>query len=146
MRDGPEGSRPPIRSPGYGGRRAEPFGPPPRLRPEVSIELQTRSGWPIYTVTTPSSAPERTVIYLHGGGWVNEIKSQHWQLAAHIAVEAQAAVIVPIYPLASTSRGRAHTVIPDMADLISAQIAQHGWVRIFLDNQAGGGVLNEHGA
>ncbi|MDY0914456.1 alpha/beta hydrolase [Rathayibacter festucae] len=73
------------------------FGPPPRLRPGVRVDVEQVGGWPVYTIR-----PQRIrggVVYAHGGGWVNEIAPQHWWLAARIADEASAAVTLPIYPL-----------------------------------------------
>lgn len=97
--------------------RPEPFGPPPRLRPDVTIEFQTRAGWPIYTLTPKSGSPRRTVVYLHGGGWVNEIQRQHWQLAAQIVDRARATVIVPIYPLVPFAT--AADVVPVVVELVA---------------------------
>ncbi|MDP7701667.1 alpha/beta hydrolase [Mycobacterium sp. TY815] len=108
-----------------------PFGPPPRLRPKVDITLEHRSGWPIYTLTPLGSAPELTVIYLHGGGWVNEITSAHWQLAAQIAHQAGATVVVPIYPLLPTAT--AADVLPEIVDMA----AQHADVCLAGDSAGG---------
>jgi acetyl esterase/lipase len=79
--------------------RPQPYGPPPRLRSDVTVSAARRAGWPIYTVAPRSCAPERTVVYLHGGAWVNEIVPQHWQLVSQLAAEARVRVVVPIYPL-----------------------------------------------
>ena len=109
----------------------QPFGPPPRLRPKVSITLQHRSKWPIYTLTPPASAPELTVVYLHGGAWVNEITVQHWQLAAQIANQARATVIVPIYPLLPSAT--AADVVPAIVGLA----IQHADVYLAGDSAGG---------
>lgn len=73
------------------------YGPPSRLRPGVRVDVEQVGGWPVYTIR-----PQRIrggVVYVHGGGWVNEIAPQHWWLAARIADEASVAVTLPIYPL-----------------------------------------------
>src|SRR5262249_31476303 len=58
--------------------RPQPYGPPTKLRSDVSVRVARRSGWPIYTLApTTSPTPRRTVVYLHGGAWVNEIAPQH---------------------------------------------------------------------
>jgi triacylglycerol lipase len=82
-------------------------------------------------------------VALHGGAYVVQPTINHWSAYAAIARRTEATVIVPIYPLASTSRGRAQTVIPDMADLISARIAQHGAnnVSVYGDSAGGGMAL-----
>ncbi|PJE09146.1 MAG: esterase [Mycobacterium sp.] len=109
----------------------QPFGPPPRLRPKVTITLQHGSSWPTYTLTPPASTPELTVIYLHGGGWVNEITSRHWQLAAQIAHQARATVIVPIYPLLPSAT--AADVVPAVVEMAT----QHADVYLAGDSAGG---------
>jgi acetyl esterase/lipase len=92
------------------------------LRSDVSLRVERRSGWPVYTVTsTTTPPPQRTVVYLHGGAWVNEIASQHWQLAAQIAAEARVQVIVPIYPLLPFTT--AAEVVPTVAELVAERMA-----------------------
>ncbi|MBU4464491.1 MAG: alpha/beta hydrolase [Actinobacteria bacterium] len=77
--------------------RPQSFGPPARMRSGIRVGVEHVDGWPVYTIRP------RTVrggaVYVHGGGWVNEIATQHWHLAARIADEASMAVTVPIYPL-----------------------------------------------
>lgn len=76
------------------------YGPPRWLRKDVSVSVsRTESGWPLYSVTPNNTAPRGTVVYLHGGGWVNEISVAHWMLIAEMAAEAGTTVQVLIYPL-----------------------------------------------
>lgn len=77
--------------------RPMPYGPPVRLRDGIRVEVEQVDGWPVYTILPPEV--RGATVYVHGGGWVNEIAPQHWRLAARIAAEASMAVIVPIYPL-----------------------------------------------
>lgn len=79
--------------------RPQAYGPPRRLRRDVRVDVDHRGGWPVYRVTPSAPTPVGTVIYAHGGGWVNEIAPQHWQLAAQIAAQASTTVLLPIYPL-----------------------------------------------
>lgn len=113
------------------GLHPQPFGPPPRLQPKVTITLEHGTSWPIYTLTPPASAPDLTVIYLHGGAWVNEITSRHWQLAAQIAHQAGATVIVPVYPLLPSAT--AIDVVPAIAEMA----AQHAHVYLAGDSAGG---------
>ena len=76
-----------------------PFGPPRTLRSDVRVDVKHNNGWPVYTLAPTKNSPVGNVIYVHGGGWVNEIATQHWHLAAQIAAEASTVVTVPIYPL-----------------------------------------------
>jgi acetyl esterase/lipase len=116
--------------------RPQPYWPPPRLRADVSVEVPPRVGWAIYTLASTSShTPQRSVIYLHGGAWVNEIASQHWQLAAQIATGAHVRVIVPIYPLAPFAT--AAEVVPTIAELVAEEMAPDHSVCLAGDSAGG---------
>jgi len=56
-------------------------------------------------------APATTVIYLHGGAYVNEIQSAHWKLITDRATQLGCSVVVPIYGLAP-SRHAAEALTP----------------------------------
>lgn len=75
------------------------YGPPTNIRSDVTITVSHDVGCPVYTVEPRGGAADKQVIYAHGGGWVHEIRPQHWALIARIAAEAEASVTVPIYPL-----------------------------------------------
>jgi acetyl esterase/lipase len=47
-----------------------------------------------------TSADRGSIVYLHGGGYVNEIHSAHWDLAADIVDACHRPVHLPIYGLA----------------------------------------------
>ncbi len=51
-------------------------------------------------VTTPASAPERVILYLHGGGYVSGSPSTHVAITARLAKEAQARIFALDYRLA----------------------------------------------
>ncbi|UOQ55943.1 alpha/beta hydrolase [Leucobacter allii] len=87
-------------------RRLRPLGyaPPERLRRDVAISAGHEHGWPVYRVTPSPVLPNlaraaAALVYVHGGGWVNEISPLHWRLVAQLAAEANLEVIVPIYRL-----------------------------------------------
>jgi acetyl esterase/lipase len=92
-------------------------------------------GFPVYTVVPKDGGEQGSVIYVHGGAWVNEIAVQHWQLAAQIAVEARRTVIVPIYPLVPV--GTAGRVVAAVAHLALAARAAHGPVALAGDSAGG---------
>jgi len=51
-------------------------------------------------LTAPGADPDRTVLYLHGGGFVIGSPDTHRKLAADIGRTAGARVLLPDYPLA----------------------------------------------
>ena len=62
-------------------RRPRRHRPPAGLRGDVTVVVEERLGWPVYTLTSVNGGSRGSVVYLHGGGWVDEIVRQHWHLA-----------------------------------------------------------------
>ncbi|HNA50385.1 MAG TPA: esterase, partial [Mycobacterium sp.] len=76
--------------------RPLPYGPPRCLGRDIDVTVSHDDAWPVYTVA-PTTAPARhRAVYVHGGGWVNEIDPAHWRFVAELAVASQTAVRVPI--------------------------------------------------
>lgn len=113
--------------------RPQPYGPPSRLRPGVRVDVEHVDGWPVYTIR-PKNVRGATV-YVHGGGWVNEIASQHWHLAARIADEASMAVTVPIYPLIPF--GTARDARDGVLALVHRSIERYGTTCLAGDSAGG---------
>lgn len=106
----------------------------------VSRRLPDPNGWPVYDVEPSTRVAHRTrpqavVIYVHGGGWVNEIAPQHWTLIARIARQTNQRVIVPIYPLLPF--GAAREVRDGVIDLIRPELDSGNQVRIAGDSAGG---------
>ncbi len=112
-----------------------PIGPPKSLRSDVQIDVRHEDGWPVYTLTPTTSTPVGNVIYLHGGGWVNQIVKQQWHLAAQIAAESSTTVTVPIYPLVPF--GTSDDVVNRVIVMVEANIAQYGNVALVGDSAGG---------
>ena len=120
------------------------FDHPPRfMMSDLNVQRDDFSGLPVYAIRTDNPST-KYVVALHGGAYVVQPTINHWSSYAELARRTRATVIVPIYPLASTPRGRAQTVVPVMADLISAQITQHGShnVSVYGDSAGGGMALS----
>ncbi|MGO4329423.1 alpha/beta hydrolase [Cupriavidus sp. 2TAF22] len=69
-------------------------------RHEVSSEAIAGVDFEVYTVRPRGAGSGRRILYLHGGGYVFDIVSQHWEFVGKLVDELGATVIVPIYPLA----------------------------------------------
>ena len=118
--------------------RPVPYGPPSRLRSDITISVAHEHGWPVYTVTPrdrSGGTPSGSVVYLHGGGWVNEIALQHWQLAAQIAAEANTTVTVPIYPLVPF--GTAAEAVAVVVELVREKQRKYGSTCLAGDSAGG---------
>ncbi len=88
-----------------GGRRLlqEPKGPtaaPPRLDREHSVSVASVGGFDVHTVEPREGTASGTLVYLHGGAYVNEIAKQHWALITQLVRETGLRAVVPHYGLA----------------------------------------------
>ncbi|MGO3886045.1 MAG: alpha/beta hydrolase fold domain-containing protein [Mycetocola sp.] len=122
--------------------RPQPYGPPARLAGvRVRRRIPDPGGWPVFDVVAapgaqhgdPRSAP--VLVYVHGGGWVNEIVSPHWSLIARIARETGQRVVVPIYPLVPFATAR--QVRDGVVALVRSERAAGREVRIAGDSAGG---------
>ena len=83
----------------------------------VEVTVKNVAGWPVYH-TAPSANPDagNYVLFLHGGGYINEIVRAHWRIVGYLTREARVRCVVPIYPLAP--RGTAKDVVPATGELL----------------------------
>lgn len=123
------------------------YGPPARLKgARVERRLSDPTGWPVYDVEPVSAARNHgaarkhrakgsVVIYVHGGGWVNEITAHHWRLIARIARDTGQRVLVPIHPLLPV--GAARQVRDGIVGLVQAEREAGHDVRLAGDSSGG---------
>ena len=115
--------------------RPRAYGPPRLLRRDVSLSVDDRLGWPVYTLTPRHREARGAVVYVHGGGWVNQVAVQHWRLAAQVAAEAGTAVSLPIYPLVPF--GTAEQVVAAVVELVLRSPAGAGSTSLAGDSAGG---------
>ncbi len=93
---------------------------------------------PTYSVSPRGAQPERTVFYLHGGGYVVHAAPQHWRYAGLLATAANARVILAQYPIAPERTWRdAHPVALDVYRKIAAETEHE---LDLVGDSAGGGL------
>src|SRR5437660_9214807 len=83
----------------------------------VEVTLKSVAGWPVY-YTAPSANPDvgNYVMFLHGGGYINEIVRAHWRFIGYLTRNARVRCVVPIYPLAPGATAK--DVVPATGDLL----------------------------
>jgi epsilon-lactone hydrolase len=94
-------------------------------------------GFASYTVTDRRRAPTRTVVYLHGGGYVAPLDPFHVRYVAKLASTLGARVLVPDYPLAPEHTWR------DSHEELVALVQRHlatGEDVVLAGDSAGGGL------
>ena len=81
------------------------IGQPPRppARPSakqlsgLSQSIEVVDGFSLYRISPDS--PSQTVVYLHGGGYVQPIAKQHWDLITFLSRKTNSEFVVPCYGL-----------------------------------------------
>jgi acetyl esterase/lipase len=63
------------------------------------VREELPAGFPAYTLTRRGTTPGRTVLYVHGGGFVAPIDPYQVRYAARLASGLHARVVMPDYPL-----------------------------------------------
>lgn len=113
---------------------------PTGLGRDVEVILTKMGGWPVY-YTAPSSGHEgcNHVMFLHGGGYINEIVPAHWRFIGQMTRRARVVCVVPIYPLAP--RATAKDVVPATAELLRMLLEDAGSAKVtVVGNSAGAGL------
>jgi acetyl esterase/lipase len=101
------------------------------------VEERLPGGFPSYTLTPRGTAPERVVIYVHGGGFVGPIDPFQVKYAARLATALDAQVVMPDYPLAPE-----HTWRDSHEDIVRViqRAAETSERVVVVGDSAGGGV------
>ena len=93
----------------------------------------------VFDLRPPGPAPARTVMYLHGGGFIGDIDPFHWRYAARLARAASTRVVLPAYPLTPTHTWRdSHPALLALFEQLAVE-TPHG-VSLMGDS-AGGGLV-----
>jgi epsilon-lactone hydrolase len=106
----------------------------------MSVTREDVAGWPVYHAAR-SANPDvgNYVVFLHGGGFINEIVRAHWRFIGYLTRNARVRCVVPIYPLAP--RATAKEVVPAMGNLLRKILEEAGPARVtVVGNSAGAGL------
>lgn len=64
------------------------------------IRLTSVNGFPCYELKPRTDLRRKQIIFVHGGGYVEEMTSLHWEFVGKLLNRTHYSVTVPIYPLA----------------------------------------------
>ena len=73
---------------------------PKRFRTRYEVLEQIVSDRPVYTISPRQHKPTGTILYTHGGAYVNALSVFHWMILQGLLDQVGARLIVPAYPLA----------------------------------------------
>ncbi len=115
---------------------------PPRLLTLLlgeTVQQTTYNGMNVVQIT-PAHPSGDYVVAIHGGAFIFPPSIFHWLDYTVTAYQTGATFEVPIYPLLQQG-GTAGTVVPQIAGLISSQIALHGAPHVSVTGDSAGGNL-----
>ena len=72
----------------------------PLFARRFSVVVEELEGFPSYTITPRGVDPARTILFVHGGGFVAPIDAFHVRYVAKLALALKARIVMPDYPLA----------------------------------------------
>ncbi len=118
--------------------RAAQEGPPRDVRRTHEESISNDHGFPVVTLwPAGTDAPERTVIYLHGGAFVRPSADRHWRFATKLADAIGARAVLPLYPLAPEFTVR--DSFEEMVAIFEQVAAQSPGGVVLAGDSAGGG-------
>ena len=111
----------------------------PRLR-GMEVGSVDGLGFDVHDLRPTGSTPTRTVLYLHGGGYVGPLDVAHWRYAARLARRLGVRVVLPSYPLAPGHTWRdSHAALLRLFEQLA--IESPGGVVLAGDSAGGGYAL-----
>ncbi|MFC5176630.1 alpha/beta hydrolase [Nocardioides taihuensis] len=111
----------------------------PRFERRFALVREESGGFPTYAVTPRGVAPTRTVLYVHGGGYMAPIDPWQVRYVARLADALGARVLVPDYPLAPEHTWK--DSFPAMLDLAVRGASDPGGLVLAGDSAGGGYAL-----
>lgn len=110
----------------------------PRFARRFSVVTEEVAGFPVHVVTPRHLDPVRTIVYLHGGGFMAPLDPFHLRYTTRLAHALDARVVLPDYPLAPAHTWRdSHQPLVDL----TARWATEGRVTLAGDSAGGGYAL-----
>jgi acetyl esterase/lipase len=100
------------------------------------VAEQLPGGFPSYSVALRRTVPARTVLYLHGGGFVAPLDPRHLSYVTRLAGAIDARIVLPDYPLAPEHSWRdSHEGLVELAQRLAV-----GGELVIAGDSAGGGL------
>lgn len=112
--------------------------PPRRVAKAFEVRSSDAFGLPLFELRQAGEEPVRTVLYLHGGGFVSGLDRFHWRYAARLARGLGVRVVLPRYPLTPTHTWR--DALPPLVELFEQLAVESPHGVVVMGDSAGGGL------
>ncbi|QJY46061.1 alpha/beta hydrolase fold domain-containing protein [Pseudonocardia broussonetiae] len=113
--------------------------PPRRLRRRWRIDEDVVDGRPVLTLAPRGTTRDVTLVYLHGGAYVNELVAPQWRIIDELARGTGATVVVPRYGLAPEHH--VDDAFALMSELMAGVRRERPADRVFLAGDSAGAGL-----
>ena len=113
---------------------------PKEIEDVCEVSTHKYKGRKVFVVTPKEqNKTENTIFYIHGGAYMAEVTKGHWEFIKNIAIDTNATIIVPDYPLAPKYT---YKEVFEMMEPLYKDIVQKVDVKHFLvmGDSAGGGL------
>lgn len=113
--------------------------PPKGLKKRFNIIRNEFNNQCYYVMKPLENVSEKHIFFLHGGGYVYEINSLHWNFLEKISKDLGCTVTIPIYPLMPNHHGKEifEMVVPIYEKIISEVKPENV---VIMGDSAGGGI------
>ncbi|GIO24030.1 alpha/beta hydrolase [Oceanobacillus sp. J11TS1] len=119
-------------------RVEKPYNLPEYIQKIYAIEKRIFDGMDCYIFNQKNKSPDKKILYLHGGGYVNQPSDFHWKFIGEIEKNTNATIFVPIYPKAPNHQYQESfdKVLPIYEEILQTTDAKN---IILMGDSAGGG-------
>ena len=77
----------------------EPAKMPDSLSKNFKVKVAEQSSRKVWTVSPNDSISDLIILYFHGGAYMGNLRTEHWDLIEKLIINTSATVVVPDYPL-----------------------------------------------
>ncbi|OOM78525.1 monoterpene epsilon-lactone hydrolase [Clostridium puniceum] len=113
--------------------------PPQIMKKRFNIVKNQLNGYFYYVMKPLGKTSEKHILYFHGGGYVYEINSIHWNFLAKLSRALNCTITIPIYPLLPNHEGKEifNMIMPIYEKIISEVKVKD---MVIMGDSAGGGI------
>ena len=118
---------------------SESYEPSIKIQKDFNISKREINGHCYYVMKPLNNVRKKHILYHHGGGFVYEITSLHWEFLGKLINSLQCTITVPIYPLAPKHQFKEvfDMVVPIYQQIISEVKPED---TVIMGDSSGGGV------
>ena len=81
-------------------RKSEESEPPKKISNRLNVKIETLCNKKLYIASSKNKNEGKSILYLHGGGFVLESTKYHWIFAKYLVKNTGAKIFFPQYPIA----------------------------------------------